>query len=373
MMIWRWALALFLSMAHAAAAVATFYIGTYTDHSRSEGIYVGTLDTATGRLGGLKLAAPAKDPNFLALSPDHQFLFAALTDSVESFRLQNDSTLKALNTQLVGGTGVCHVSVDHSGRVLLAASYSSGEIASFPVSTDGKIGPRAELLPFTGSGPDPQRQKKPFAHSIYVDPLNAFVYSCDLGTDHVWIFKLGPGPTLTPANPPSAKVPPGSGPRHLAFSADGRFVYVANEMGVTTSVFSRDIPSGALTLLDTESNLWPGDSIMGDTGAEVVLHPSGRWLYVSTRGRDTLSVFAVNPDGGIKLIQNVPSPVKFPRSIALDPTGRWLIAAGQNDDRIAVVKVDPATGQLTLTDTSAMVGSPVCILFVPDNLLTILQ
>jgi len=372
-MIWRPALVLLLSSAHAAAAVATFYIGTYTDHSRSQGIYVGTLDTVTGRLGALKLAATEKDPNFLALSADHQFLFAALDDSVESFQLQSDSTLKSLNKVPVGGSDVCHVSVDHTGHDLFAASYGGGEIASYPISAGGKIGPRAELIPFTGSGPNPQRQKKPFAHSIYPDPLNAFVYSCDLGTDTIWIFKLGPGATLTPANPRCAKVPPGSGPRHLAFSADGRFVYVANEMGVSVSVFSRDISTGALTLLDTESNLWPGDSIVGDTGAEVVVHPSGKWLYVSTRGRDTLSVFAIEPDGGIKLIQNVPSPVEFPRSIGLDPTGRWLIAAGQKDDRIAVVKVDPATGHLTLTDTAAMVGSPVCVLFVPDNLLTILQ
>jgi 6-phosphogluconolactonase len=372
-MLWRLALALLVTTANGLAGVATFYIGTYTDHTRSMGIYVGTLDTETGQLGALKLAAAEKNPNFLALSPDHRFLYACLFDQVESFAVQPDSLLKPLNTQPVGGSDVCHISVDETGHDLFAASYGSGAIASFPVGADGKIGPRAELIPFTGSGPNPIRQKKPFAHSIYPDPMGAFVYACDLGTDHIWIFKLGPGATLTPAQPPSAKVPPGSGPRHLAFSADGKVVYVSNEMGDSTSVFARDLATGALTLLETESDVWPGDPTSGTTTAEVVLHPSGKWLYVSNRGHNTISVFAIDAAGGIKLIQSVPSPVNFPRSIALDPTGRWLMAAGQKDDRIAVVKVDPANGHLTLTDTSAVVGSPVCILFVPDSLLTILR
>jgi 6-phosphogluconolactonase len=253
------------------------------------------------------------------------------------------------------------------------ASYNDGKIASFPVGADGRIGARAELIPFTGSGPNPNRQKKPFAHSVYADPFNAFVYACDLGTDSIWSFKLGPGATLTATNPPAAKVPPGSGPRHLAFSADGNFVYVANEMGVSTSVFSRDRTTGALTLLDTESNVWPGDPTAGTTAAEIVLHPSGKWLYVSNRGRDTISVFAIDAKGGIKLVQSEPSPVKFPRSIALDPTGHWMIAAGQNDNRIAELKVDARTGQLAPTDAGATVGSPVCVVFVPDDLLTILR
>jgi 6-phosphogluconolactonase len=197
----RIALVLALLTARAAAGVATFYIGTYTDHSTSEGIYVDTLDTATGQLGTLKLAAPEKNPNFLALSPDHQFLFAALSNSVESFRVQPDTTLKPLNLQPSGAPDVCHISIDHTGRALFAASYDGGEIASFPVGEDGKIGDRAELIPFTGSGPKP-RQKKPFAHSIYADLLNSFVYACDLGTDNVWSFKLGPGATLTRPHPP---------------------------------------------------------------------------------------------------------------------------------------------------------------------------
>lgn len=376
-MLWRLALLWVLLAVRAAAynGVATFYIGTYTDHSDSQGIYVGTLDTVTGHLSELKLAAPEKDPNFLAISPDHQFLFAALKDAVESFKIQPDSTLKPISTHTVSGSDFCHVSVDRSGHVLFAASYGSGSIDSFPVDAEGRIGDPASTIAFTGSGPNPQRQKKPFAHSVYADPLDAFVYACDLGTDSIWSFKLGEGAKLTATNPPAAKVPPGSGPRHLAFSADGSHVYVVDEMGVSTSVFSRDSSTGALTLLDTESNVWPGDPVSGTTSAEIVLHPSGKWLYVSNRnsGHDTISVFTIDDQGGLKLVQSVPSPVKSPRSIALDPTGHWILAAGQNDNMISELEVDPATGHLSPRDATAMVGSPVCVLFVPDDVLTILH
>jgi 6-phosphogluconolactonase len=374
-MFWRVALIWGVLAVRAVAynGVATFYIGTYTDHSDSQGIYVGTLDTVTGHLSELKLAAPEKDPNFLAISPDHQFLFAALKDAVASFKIQPDATLKPITTHPVSGADLCHVSIDHTGHALFVANYSGGSIDSLTVDDHGKIGVIANCMGFTGSGPNPARQKKPFAHSAYVDPLNAFVYACDLGTDSIWSFKLGDGAKLTFTNPPAAKVPPGSGPRHLAFNAEGSLVYVVNEMGVSTSVFSRNSTTGALTLLDTEANVWPGDSTAGVTSAEIALHPSGKWLYVSNRGGDTISVFALDGQGGLKLVQNVPSPVKCPRSFAIDPTGHWIIAAGQNDNTIAELQIDPATGHLSMTDVSAVVGSPVCVLFVPDDVLTILH
>jgi len=373
-MVWRIAVLMGLLTARAqAGGVATFYIGTYTDHSDSQGIYVGTLDTITGQLSTLRVAAPAKNPNFLAISPDHQFLFAAVGNGVESFKIQPDSALKLISTRPVSTADFCHVSLDRSGRTLLAASYNGGFVTSFPVGDDGKIGASISSIAFTGTGPNAERQKAPYAHSIYADPLNAFVYACDLGTDSIWSFTLGASGTLTATQPPAAKVPPGSGPRLLAFNADGSRVYVVDELSVSTSVFSRNRSTGALTLLDTASNVWPGEPMEGVTSSELALHPSGKWLYVSNRGRDSISVFAINPQGGIKLIQSVPSPVKTPRSFAVDPTGHWIIAAGQGNNMISVLEIDPATGQLALTDASAVVGSPVCVVFMPDDLLTLLQ
>ncbi len=167
------------------------------------------------------------------------------------------------------------------------------------------------------------------------------------------------------SNPPAAKVPPGSGPRHLAFSPDGKFVYVVNEMGHSVNVFSRNAATGELTSIQNLSTLTAGTPDEGVTAAEVVCHPSGKWLYVSNRGCDTISQFTIGDDGKLALVQSVPSEVNFPRSFAIDPSGKWLIAAGQKDDRIGVMKIDPTTGGLTSKGQFAGVGTTVCVLFGP--------
>lgn len=347
----------------------TFYLGTFTHApGGSQGIYVGSLDAQTGKLGPLRLAAKETDPNFLALSPDRRFIFAALNEAVESFAVQPDGTLRVLNQEPSGGADTCHVSVDRSGHEAFAASYGSGTVAAFPVGADGKIGPREAFEVFTGAGPNRLRQTSPHAHSIYADPENRFVYACDLGTDKIWIYRRKSDGGLAPADSPFAKVPPGSGPRHLLF--DGGFVYVVNEMGVSTCVFQREAASGALHLVETMDNIASGAKA-GTGSAEIGLHPSGRWLYVSTRVQDIMTVFRVdrNPaESGHRLtfLQNIPSPAMFPRSFGIDPGGRWMIVAGQNDNRISVMKIDPVSGRLSPTSESANVGSPVCVLFVPS-------
>jgi 6-phosphogluconolactonase len=358
------------------AGVETFYLGTYTGKSGSQGIYVGTLDTASGKLGPLKIAAAVtKDPTFLAFSPDGRFLFAALSDAVASFEIQPDGTLRAINRQ-PSGLNTCHVSLDRSGRELFAASYNAGSIGAYPVEADGRIGGHTALIAFSGSGPNLERQKEPHAHSVYVDSENRFLYACDLGSDRIWIFRLDEKGGLIPADPPAAIAPAGSGPRHLTFSADGPLVYVANELGVSTSVFSRNPSTGALALIATEDNIAPGWP-KGTGSAEISLHPSGKWLYVSTRLEDMMTVFSIDPAfqntptnlnrTPLRREEIVPSPVKFPRSFAIDPSGQWLVVAGQTDDRISVMKIDPASGRLTSTDEYASVGSPVCVLFEPGS------
>lgn len=365
----RIAWAAFLLLGQVAVAdVSYFYLGTQTDHTGSKGIYRCSIDTDTGRLGPVTLAVEANNPNFLALSPDDQFLFAALGKTVGAFKVGPDGAVTPLNEKPSGGDGPCHVSLDKTGRHLFVANYGTGNVASFAIGADGLIGTQTASMQFTGSGPDPNRQKKPYAHSIYVNPQNKFVYSCDLGSDSIWVFNFNPADgTLAPANPPMAKVPPGNGPRHLAFSPDGNGVYVASEMGASVTFFRRDPASGALTSIEAVSTLPSGTSTKGVTTAEICLHPSGRWLYVSNRGCDTISVFAIAPDGRPTLIQSVSSVAKFPRSFAIDPTGQWLISAGQKDNRIAVLKIDQATGRLSPTDQTAAVAAPVCVLFVPHK------
>ncbi len=348
------------------AVEETFYLGTFTHApGGSQGIYIGTLDAATGKLGPLRVAAKEKDPGFLALSPDHRFLFAALSDEVASFAVQPDGTLHAISRQPAGGQDTVYVCLDRAGREVFVANYDSGTIAAFPVDADGVIGPRAAFEVLAGSGPNPLRQKGPHAHSIYVSPDDRFVYACDLGTDKVWIYRRTARGGLAPAGSPFGTVPPGSGPRHLVF--DGSFVYVVNEMGVTTCVFARNGETGALRLLETVGNI-PGGAKPGTGSAEIALDATGKWLYVSTRVQDVMTVFRVHRNatvGRLTFVQNIPSPAMFPRNFGLDPSGRWMIVAGQNDNRLAVMKIDEASGRLAPTDQSASVGSPVCVLFVP--------
>jgi 6-phosphogluconolactonase len=345
----------------------SFYIGTYTDHSSSKGIYQGSLDSVTGKLGRIVLAAAASDPSFIALSPDGQTLYAAeeLPDAgrVQAFRRTNDGSLFALNRRSAGGQATCHVSIDPSGRDVLVANYGSGTIACFRIRKDGAIGFRTARIRFSGSGPNEDRQQGPHAHCIYASPDDAFVYACDLGSDRIWIFKFDAARGRLVAHDPSwAQVPPGSGPRHFFFSRDGKFVYVTNELGHSVTVFARNSSIGNLTWLQTI--VIPSEkSGQKSSAAEIALHPSGRWLYVSSRGSDTLSVFATRPSGRLRLIQAVCAGVKSPRSFAIDPLGRWLVAAGQDDNRIAVLRIDARNGELSATTHSARLGSPVCVLF----------
>ncbi len=359
----------FLALVHASAADSRFYVAASA--GKAEGIYTDTLDPDTGKLGTLELAAPAGGPGFLAASRDGRFLYATTRSSagkVSAYATSPGGKLNALNDQSSGINGPCHVWVDATGRDVFVASYGGGSIACFAAKPDGSLGDRSAFVQYTGSGPDPKRQKKPFAHSIYTDPSNRFVYSCDLGTDNIWIFKFDAATgALTPAEPPSAKVPPGSGPRHLAFDTDGTHVFVANEMGLSVTVFARDLATGALTPIQTAPALPENIPAAGATTAEISCHPSGKWLYVSTRGPDVLTVFAIAPGGKLDRIQVAPAEVKVPRGFAIDPTGRWLIAAGQNDGRIAVLKIDPATGMLSPTDQAANASSPICILFAPGD------
>ena len=350
----------------AGAAEVRFYLGTYTDNPLSQGIYSGTLDTVTGRIGPLELAAKATSPNYLALSPDGKFVYAStLTGdgSLAAFRVEDGGLLTRLN-EISSGGGARHLAVDATGRNLLAANYVGGSAACFRLQPDGSIGERTAFVQFTGSGPNPQRQKQPHLHSIYTGPGNRRAYACDLGTDAIWIFNLNPADgSLSPANPPAAKVPPGSGPRHLAWHPNGRFAYVNGEMGLNVTVFELDPETGSLAAIHTVPTLPAGAATNGVTSAEIFCHPSGKWLYVSHRGADSLAVFAIGADGKLTWRQNVPAGVKMPRGFGLDPAGQWLIVAGQNDNRIAVFKIDPATGKLSATDQTATVGSPVCVVF----------
>ena len=360
------ALPFLLSSVSACAGTAEFYIGTYTKPGGSRGIYRGSLDTTTGALTVPGLAGEAKNPSFLAMHPGGKFLYAAMEQdggAVGAFAIEKDGTLRHLNDQSSKGGGNCFVTVDASGRNVLAANYGSGSVASLPIHEDGSIAEATGFFQHTGHGANPTRQKEPHAHAIYVN--GAFAYACDLGTDDVFVYRFDAAKgTLTPNDPPSGKVPPGSGPRHLAFHPKGGFAYANNEMTCSVTVFAHDAAKGTLSALQTISTLPEGYTQSAkDSTAEIFCHPNGRFLYVSNRGHDSIAVFAIGDDGKVTPVQNAPANVREPRGFALSPDGGWLIAAGQNSNTLASHKVDPTTGKLTPAAQVADIGAPVCVVF----------
>jgi 6-phosphogluconolactonase len=350
----------------AMADPVRFYLGTYTSKTSSQGIYTGTLETSTGQLSPLELVAKLEDPSFVAFSPDRKFFYAATEKGagiLAAYRLEADGRLTLLN-ELPGVGAGCHVSTDSTGRDVFVACYDAGNISAFQTKPDGSLDRRTAFFQSTGSGPNPDRQTKPHLHSMYADPENRHVYACDLGTDHVWIYDLDAATgVLTPANPPFAKVAPGSGPRHVAFSRDGRYVYVNGEMGLNVTVFERHPATGELTPVQTVPTVPLAAPTEGVTTAEIICHPTGKWLYVSNRGRGTIAVFAIGAAGKLTSLQDASVPVKVPRGFAIDPTGQWLVVGGQSDNKIGVMKIDIATGLLSATDQIAKVGAPVCVIF----------
>jgi 6-phosphogluconolactonase len=240
-------------------------------------------------------------------------------------------------------------------------------VAVLPIGTDGALKPASAFIQHTGASVNAERQKGPHAHSINLDPANRFAYAADLGLDKVLIYRFNAEKGSLVANdPPFASVEPGAGPRHFAFHPDGRFAYVINEMHVTVTAFSRDRDRGALTELQTISTLPPGRSVeTGYSTADVQVHPSGRFLYGSNRGHDSIVVFAIDEKTGrLTYVENRPTQGSTPRGFGIDPSGTYLLAANQRSDTVVVFRIDRQTGRLTPTGHTIAVGAPVCVKFV---------
>ena len=351
------------------------YIGTYTTKG-SKGIYLCELNMKTGALELKGPVATTTNPTFLALAPNHKFLYAAneignfqgaKAGAVSAWAIQpKTGALKLINESSTKGDGPCHVSVDPRGRYVYAANYGGGSLTAMPVEPNGGVGPASAFVQHEGTSVDPARQEGPHAHSIYVDASDRFAYSCDLGLDKVYVYKLdSPAGGLTPNDPPFGVVPPGSGPRHLAFHPGGKFAYVINEMKSTVTAMKWDPKAGALQEIETVSTVPVGNTVSNST-AEVFMHPNGKFLYGSNRGHNSIAIFSVDQTTGkVKLIANQATEGKTPRSFNLDPTGTFLIAANQDTDNVVVFRVNQETGALTPTGHSVHISMPVCIVYMP--------
>jgi 6-phosphogluconolactonase len=353
------------------------YIGTYTG-AKSKGIYLSRFDPATGRLTSPELAAETPSPSFLAIHPSKRFLYAAgeatnlggkPVGAVSAYKLDpTTGQLTLLNQASSGGASPCHVAVDPRGKCLLVANYGSGSIAALPIQSDGSLAEPSSVIQHHGSSINPQRQAGPHAHFIMPDPSDRFALTCDLGLDQVLVYRLDPiKPSLIANAPPFAAVKPGSGPRHLAFHPSGRFVFLINEMGSTLTVFAYDSKRGALKGLQTISTL-PEGFAGNSTCAEVQVHPSGKFVYGSNRGHDSIAVFGFDAASGkVTCVEHQSTQGKTPRHFALDPAGKWLLAENQDSDNIVVFRVDSKTGRLSPAGQTVPVGAPVCAIFVPLN------
>jgi 6-phosphogluconolactonase len=368
---------LFASLTASAIAGDQYWVffGTYTTgKSPSKGIYRATFNSATGELGTPELAAEVGSPSFLAISPAKTHLYSVGEaggddgKAVSAFKLSlPDGQLTKLNAVSAVGQGPCHVNTDRTGQMVGIANYGSGSTVSYKVGPDGSLSEPVSFIQHEGSSVNPKRQAGPHAHSINFSPDNRFAYVCDLGMDQVQIYKVDPATgSLTPNDPAFAKTPVGGGPRHLAFHPSGKFVFVNNEMSLTETVFSYDEKTGALNPVETVSTLPAGEEVTaGLSTAETVVHPNGKFVYVSNRGHDTITVFSFDAETGkLTLIQNASAEGEVPRNFNLDPSGKWMIVAHQKSNSVAVLKVDEATGKFSFTGTKHEVGAPVCVRFV---------
>jgi 6-phosphogluconolactonase len=354
------------------------YVGTYTTGANpGRGIYLLELDTATGMLTPKGLAGEAANPSFLAVHPSRRFLYAVgevaefngqKSGAVSAFTIDAASgSLSLLNQQSSRGPGPCYVTVDRAGKNALVANYNGGSVACLPIDGDGRLQPASSFVQHEGSSANPARQKEPHAHSINLDAANRFAVAADLGLDKLLVYRFDAGQgSLTPNEPPFTRVAPGSGPRHFAFHPDGKHAYVINEMACTVTAFDYDPGRGTLTEIETVSTLPEGPKAKNYSTAEVQVHPSGRLLYGSNRGHNTIAIFAIDPDSGrLRAVGHQTTGGRTPRNFGIDPTGRYLLAANQDSGTVAVFRIDPGSGQLQPTGQAVDVPRPVCIKFVP--------
>jgi 6-phosphogluconolactonase len=351
------------------------YIGTYTGKN-SKGIYRSTLDLASGQLTNPVLAGEATNPSFLAIHPSRRFLYAVgeignfggkKAGGVSAFSIDAATgNLTMLNQQSSYGADPCHIVLDKEGKHALVANYTGGSACAIEILPDGKLGDSTGFAQHAGSSVNKQRQQAPHAHSINLDASNRFAFVADLGLDQVVIYKFDKASgNLTMNDPRFVSTAPGAGPRHFAFHPNGKTAYVINELENTINVLAFNPERGELKSVQKISTL-PSDFTGKSYTAEVQVHPSGKFVYGSNRGHNSIAIFAVDAQTGeLKLVGHQAQNIKTPRNFAVDPTGRYLIVANQDGNSLIVFRINPETGELTPTGSTVECPAPVCVKMMP--------
>ena len=358
-------------------AKTVLYIGGYAQ-TAEQGIVVYYFDETDGSLTFRSIAGGVANPSFLALHPNKKYLYAV--NEVHDYQGQRSGAVSAysidpetgdltfINQQSSSGTSPCHVSVDAAGSMVYLANYSSGSAAAYPIQEDGSLGPASAIVQHQGSGPNSRRQEGPHAHSINLDPANKFAYVADLGVDKLMIYKLdAEAGTLEPNAVPYIEIPPGSGPRHFTFHPTKPYAYLINELGNTLMVFAYDAETGNLTELQTVPSLpegWEGRN----TTADIHIESTGRFLYGSNRGHNSLVTFEIDADTGLlTYVAHTLARGKSPRNFVIHPSGEFLLVANQDTNNVVVFTLDLETGTLTPTGHEISSFKPVCLVFLTQD------
>lgn len=352
------------------------YVGTYTG-KESKGIYRLEFDPATGKLSNLKLAGEATNPSFLAIHPNKKFLYAVgemgdltyrgnKSGAVSAFAIDpTTGDLTLLNRQPSGGNGPCHIVVDRAGKNVLVANYGGGSAAVLPVSEEGRLSEPSGFVQHKGTSVNPKRQEAPHAHSINLDAANRYAFVADLGLDKVLVYKYDSKTgKIQPNDPPEFDLAPGAGPRHFAFHPSGNTAYVINELQNTITVLAYEPTDGYLKARHAISTL-PANFTGTSHTAEVQVHPSGKFVYGSNRGHDSIAIFKVDPQTGELIAAGHQNhKIKVPRNFGIDPSGKYLLVCNQDSDSIVVFQIDQETGKLTPVGEPVSVPRPVCVKFL---------
>jgi 6-phosphogluconolactonase len=358
------------------------YVGTYTGQkSDSKGIHffrfqgVGDEVTHNLTLVPLGLAAETSNPSFLEIDTKRRLLFAVNetgefqgkpTGGVSAFSIDSATgKLVPINQRSSMGKGPCHLALDRAGKNILVANYSSGNVAVLPVAPDGKLGEATDVIQHSGKSINPQRQEGPHAHCTVFDPSGKFAFVCDLGLDKVMIYRFDAEKgKLTPNDPPFAALKPGAGPRHMVFRQDGRFAYVINELHSTITAFAYDESKGALKELQTLSTL-PGHWEGANTTAEIDIHPSGKYLFASNRGHNSVVLFNIDPaNGTLTWVEEQGTGGANPRHFGIDAAGKHMAIANQGSNTVLGSRIDTGNGRLKPSGIFADAPTPVCVKFL---------
>jgi 6-phosphogluconolactonase len=346
------------------------FVGTYTG-KQSKGIYRCEFDAATGKLGKPELAAEVASPSFLAIHPSKKFLYAVgetgagkKSGAVHAFTLDAKSgELKRIGSAESRGAGPCHLVVDATGKNVLVANYGGGSLAMLPLRPDGNFSGGSTAVQYVGKGANAQRQEAPHAHSVNLDPNNKIAVVADLGLDQLHIYKFDPDNLSLKASESTFKLADGAGPRHFAFHPTKPFAYVINELNCTINALHYTT-EGKFESVQTITTL-PHEFRQGYSTAEVQVHPSGKFVYGSNRGHNSIAGFKVDQESGkLTAIGHQGEGIKTPRNFGIDPTGKWMIVGNQDGHSMVVFAINPESGELTPTGPTVEVGAPVCVKFV---------